>query len=155
MSFLPLGNLLPSVGEARIEYVQAADPETMERLVAQLLAAIVKENEEREPGEEFNVNDIRLSGGGDGHTFVTRVYLSTVAAGVSWVGSGDPPPLALVAVKFWMASSAEELAKQVPAKLAALRAGIVDLNNIAADDAGASQGTRFMGFLGGERIGPQ
>jgi hypothetical protein len=153
MSFLPAGNAINSGdSEERVDYVQAADPETMERLVAQRIAAIVKENKVR-VGEElpaFNVNDIRISGGGDGHTFVTRIYLSTRTAAVSWTGTDEPSQLSTATVKFWMAGTAEELEKKARAKLAELRAeNDFGLFQIAADDAGASQGTRFMGFIGG------
>ncbi len=156
MSFLPTGNKIDPAdlggSDQRVEYVQAADPETMERLVAQRIAAIVKENEGRATGNKLGINDIRISGGGDGHTFVTRLYLSTVDTGpggafVAW--SGNNQNLSRVIVKFWMASTAEELQKQVRPKLAELASSEDVVGNIAADDAGASQGTRFMAFIGG------
>lgn len=129
----------------------------MQANFAAYLQALIAENTSRAgqqpPLPALNVADVDIAGGGDGHTFVVRILLTTNAsAGGSdgWAAND----LADVMVNFWMGASAEALADYQEGALAALTAGTQDVQQIAVGCAGSAKGTRFMAFIGGVRQSP-
>jgi len=144
--------------EQRYEYVQSAEPESMQTAFQALLTAIVAENLVRVAAQQLalNVVDLDIAGGGDGHTFVVRLLLSTYVtfgAGTGWPSAN----LATARGIFWIASTAEALHAAAPAALAGLQAAIDAqgqsvVTRMAAGMAGAAKGTRFMAFIAGTTV---
>jgi hypothetical protein len=119
------------------------------------IAAIIAENTARQaalpPKLPFNIYEMNISGGGDGHTFVVDLLLSTYDSGTDPTQSWSAEDLGEVDAFFWLASSEEGLRGAAAATLAAaFEAGVQDIETVAVGTAGSAKGTRFMGFLAGE-----
>jgi len=139
---------LPSVSigvsdYVRYDYLQATEAAVMEKLFAQYVAGLVAENVPLPTNQKRNVIDMDISGGGDGHTFVVRILVSTTSnAATSWSYNVLPG----VKGSFWMGSDAEALSDYQEAAIAALRMNN-SIESIAVGLAGAAKGTRFMAFM--------
>jgi len=71
-----VGGVTLGVPDYLIRQIEAADAETMEKLVAADSAAVVALNANQAPANQWTPADANLAGGGDGHTFVfTATYL--------------------------------------------------------------------------------
>lgn len=138
----------------RYEYIEAATPEEMTAKFNARIAAIVAENVARAAADpalpEFNIYDCDISGGGDGHTFVVRLLLSTWNPDdTTFIARWEAGVLQEVAGQFWLASSEDALATAASAGISAFVAGADTVSSAAAGMAGAAKGTRFMGFIAG------
>ena len=134
-------------------YVQSADADDLEVRFNQALAALAKKNLAFDPNEDegFLFAFIDLAGGGDGHTFVARLFSASNIEDPEVVESEGVDP-ALARVFFYQGSQSEALAKaraDVDAKIAALfeLEGVDAVQLLQTGFAGASQGTRFCGFV--------
>jgi hypothetical protein len=149
MAFLP-DALFPADSTVRYDYIQASEAPVMQSLFAKYLSDLAAENAPLE--DKLGVFDLDVAGGGDGHTFVCRILVSDSTDGVQWTASqiadGE------IAAQFWLASDAEAL-EQAQTRALALLMVEEDhkLEHVAVGLAGASQGTRFMGFMAG-RVAP-
>jgi len=132
-------------------YIQSADPLDMQTRFLGFLSALAIENVARVQQQltPFNVIDVDIAGGGDGHTFVVKFLLSTQLTGQGWDGDDD---LDGVGVACWMASDEQGLAARQGAAIALLKNGFADVTNVAVGFAGAAKGTRFMAFIAGVQI---
>lgn len=118
--------------------VEAASPDTMQRLITQALAEIAAAEVTLDGTTlRFFVTDMTLAGAGDGHTFVCTI---TASAG-AFQNPLDP---AQTSVQCFMASQAEALAKVAVQARNRVTPGDFAVGFL---EAGASGGTRFMGVL--------
>lgn len=139
---------------SRYEFLEAATPEEMSAKFAKLIADVVAENVVREAAQldPFNVYDVDIAGGGDGHTFVVKLLLSTWnPPDTEFTARWDSGVLSEIGAEFWLASTDEALAGAASTALAAFTSGGADTELLAVGFAGAAKGTRFMGFIAGVR----
>lgn len=144
------GLALASSDTNRIDYIQAAEASVMQAKFAEYITALIAENS---AGREtpLNVADIAIAGGGDGHTFVLSITVTTAtSATTGWAAASLTDVLGV----FWMGADENALADYAEPALAQLLASGNSLTNIAAGIAGASKGTRFMAFMAGVDAGP-
>jgi hypothetical protein len=130
--------------------VESAGPEDMEKRIAQVIAEIVKINEDIvDSKDKFDLADVDLAGGGDGHTFVA--ILSFTRAKFSGLGIAVPPDT--VRLGAYMASQRDAIDAAFNLTVTRLvQASTLDPKNFTAifqPIRGASQGTRFMGLVVG------
>lgn len=139
-----------TVDSIAYEYLQAAEAPVMESLFAKFLSELLAENAVRVSQQKlpFNIADIDISGGGDGHTFVVRILKTTATVEVQpgifcgWQST----ELADARAVFWVGADADALTDYAESALAALQKGTEDIQNFFVGMAGAAKGTRFMGF---------
>jgi hypothetical protein len=143
--FIQVPTIVPA-SVVRYDYLQSAEatgPLGMEQLFAQYLTDLIAENVGRQT--PLNVLDMDIAGGGDGHTFVVRILVSSTAPTVTntgWLAA----ELVDVRGRFWLGANAEALEAYQEAAIAALR-GSDDIVGVAVGLAGATKGTRFMAFM--------
>jgi hypothetical protein len=133
-------------------YVQSADADDLELRFNQALVELAKKNLALTPEEAFEFALVDLAGGGDGHTFAARLFSASNQEEPEEITESFGIDPALARVFFYQGSQSEALAKaraDIDAKIAAL----FELDDIDAVQllqtgfAGASQGTRFCGFV--------
>jgi hypothetical protein len=133
----------------RYDYLQATEASVMQALFVKYIVDLMAENVVRVGNSQlaYNIVDIDIAGGGDGFTFVLRVLLSTTTNADGWTAAN----LTELAAVFWMGSDADALADYAESAIAALRAQQpgATIQKLGVGHAGASKGTRFMGFLAG------
>lgn len=131
----------------RYDYIQATEASVMEALFAQYLQNLIAENVARVAHSlsELNVADVDIAGGGDGHTFVVRILVTSAAIPVGWSAGS----FSNVQGRFWMGSDAEALGDYQEAAIASLTPTGFTLGSVAVGCSGASKGTRFMAFMAG------
>jgi hypothetical protein len=140
---------LASTDATRYDYIQSAQSSDMEARFTQKIAELIAENVVRVAAQllPLNISDIDIAGGGDGHTFVVRLLLTTAVAadpGPQWLSASFP----FVRARFWMGADAEALSDYQEAAIASLfLGGLTDAVLCAAGMAGTSKGTRFMAFF--------
>lgn len=132
-------------------YVQSADADDLELRFNQALVALAKKNLALPPEEGFEFAFVDLAGGGDGHTFVARLFSASNVEELEITESFGIDP-ALARVFFYQGSQSEALEKaraDVNAKIAALfeNDDVDAVQLLQTGFAGASQGTRFCGFV--------
>lgn len=134
----------------RYDYLQATEASVMEKLFAQYILDLIAENAARvgHGQPELNVADMDIAGGGDGHTFVVRILLTSATPTLGWVSGA----LSNVQGRFWMGSDAESLQDYQEAAIASLSPTGFVLSNIAVGLSGSSKGTRFMAFMVGTLV---
>lgn len=128
-----LSDVLPTT------FVEAAEAAVMTELVTAAIATIAD-------AEEGNIIGVTLAGGGDGHTFVTAIDVSSDPIGPDAI----EPTTARVG--YYLASSEEELPQARAATVAVLLAEPPPGEGqtlVMLDEqlAGAAKGTRFMGLI--------
>jgi hypothetical protein len=150
----PLLVLISGATTERYEYIEASTPEELSRRFIALVASIVAENAARVTAQldPFNIYDMDIAGGGDGHTFIVKLLLSTWDPPESqfiarWASTGIAGASTLQAT-FWLAGTEQELRIAASAALATFASGS-EATEINVGMAGAAKGTRFMGFIAG------
>jgi len=151
---LEVGELeLPGV---EIRHLQAAEPETLERLFAQLQNEMLARGTEGPDGPSiWRLAFLDLAGAGDGHVFTcSSVWVNTDEVDV--LGAIPTPPSLLSGkLFFFMGSSADALTaarKEAQKRLAArfdeeTTPPVGHVSELQTLLAGAQQGTRFMGAV--------
>jgi len=131
----------------RYDYLQATEAAVMEKLFAQYILDLIAENAARvaHGQPELNVADLDIAGGGDGHTFVVRILVTSAQPPLGWAAGA----LTNVQARFWMGSDAEALQDYQEAAIASLTPTGFVLSSIAVGLSGAAKGTRFMAFMAG------
>lgn len=138
-----------------VRHLQAADPETLERLFAQLQAEMLARGLDGFGVAKWRLVFLDLAGAGDGHVFTcSSVWVDTEE--IEQDGSVPPPP-GLLSGKlfFFMGSAADALnaARKEAQKKVAARfdedttppvGQVIEQQTLLA---GAQQGTRFMGAV--------
>ena len=84
--FLPAGTTVATADTTRYDYIQAADSATMQSLFATYLIALIVANSVP-MAPQLNIIDMDIAGGGDGHTFVVRILVSTATPSVGWMSN--------------------------------------------------------------------
>jgi len=137
-----------AAGAVRHLYIESAAPDDMQARVAAALAPFVPVTQD----EEWLITHVDLSGGGDGHTFVTHLELANINASQNIDATGVAPGAARIL--YYMAAQAAALLparRALQAQIAALFAGnggpFTSVTLLQTGFAGASQGTPFMGML--------
>jgi hypothetical protein len=132
-------------------FIQAADPETLQRLFEQQVAEFAAKST---ADLNWGITHIDLAGAGDGHVFtLSTLWWEDGQAGSPEV-DGAAPPSGVGSIKmfFFMASQAEALAaarKAIQSQIAA-RFDEPNVDEVIEGQtlfAGAQQGTRFMGAV--------
>ena len=145
-------NLIFEPGTQRYEYIQSADAENMGAKFKALIAAIVVENAARQAAQpqklQFNIYDCDIAGGGDGHTFIVKLLLSTQVTEGDLIG-WEAENLSMLEATFWLSSTDEALRIAADSVLTTFLNGVEELALPAVGFAGAAKGTRFMGMLAG------
>ena len=140
-------------------FIQAADPETMERLFTQQRNEFARINNTPPQDTDWELSHLDLAGAGDGHTFVLNTTWvksdETTAPDLFVRNAMNPSRLAIV---FFMAAQAEALAaarQGAQRKLADLFDPPVNATQVAEIQtvlSGAEQGTRVMGGVLAETL---
>lgn len=155
-----LGNTVVTILEAaalsddsiRSLFIQAADPETMERLFLQQIRMFAQINNSGAQDTDWSLSHLDLAGAGDGHTFslnTTWVKADQVSAPDLSVDNALNP--SRFQAFFFMAAQATALAaarQGAQRRLAALFDAPVNASQVAEAQtvfSGAEQGTRVMG----------
>ena len=132
------------------DYLQAAEAPVMEKLFARYITGLVAENAARVAAQKlpFNIAQIDIAGGGDGHTFVVTILKTTAGIEpIPGVVIGWPfDALDHAKAVFWLGSDADALTDYAESALAALQKGTEDITDFFVGTAGGAKGTRFMGF---------
>ncbi len=139
-----------------IRHLQAADPETLERLFAQLQDEMLARGTEGSGGPSiWRLAFIDLAGAGDGHVFTcSSVWVNTDA--VDSAGTlPTPPGIRTAKVFFYMASQSEALTAARAEAQTRIAARFDEITVPPTGEvyeqqtmlAGAQQGTRFMGAV--------
>lgn len=132
------------------DYLQAAEAPIMERLFAKYISDLLAENATRVAAQKlpFNIAQIDIAGGGDGHTFVVTILKTTTSVEpvpnvlIGWSSNGLDHAKAV----FWLGSDADALTDYAESAIAALQKGTQDISFLFVGTAGGAKGTRFMGF---------
>ena len=143
----------PALDSTAYDYLQAAEAPVMEGLFAKYISDLMAENATRAAAQKlpFNIAQIDIAGGGDGHTFVVTILKTTATIQVSpdvVIGWAADSLVAARAV-FWMGANADALTDYSENALVALQKGTEDVTDFFVGLAGSAKGTRFMGFAAG------
>jgi len=117
----------------------------MQRLFSEKVVALVAENAARARASlpELCVADAGLAGGGDGHTFVLALLLTTDEPVAGWLPADVPSVVGV----FWVGGEAEALGDYQEAAIAQLKAAASSaLTKVIVGHAGGAD-QRFMGFI--------
>lgn len=149
--------LVPQGENSQRDAYKQGDAETLEQLVAAELVEVAKLNLVEQVTKTWFSLFVDVAGAGDGHVFMARVYSSALEWSIepnSLPEGGEDP--ALLRMFFYQAAQSEALdaaAEDAKSRLAAEADSLLALDSVDSVAvrqtglAGASQGTRAVGFL--------